>query len=68
LSEDVALSKNFKFSEKKVLEFRASAFNIANRHLLGSVTTSITSSSFGQFTAPQSNQPRNIEGSLRFRF
>jgi hypothetical protein len=68
LSEDVAVSKSFKFSEKKALEFRASAFNIANRHLLGSVTTSITSSSFGQLTAPQSNQPRNIEGSLRFRF
>lgn len=68
LDEDVALSKVFKFTERKTLEFRASAFNIANRHLLGSLGTSITASNFGQFTAPQSNQPRNVEGSLRFRF
>lgn len=68
LSEDVALSKTVKFSERRVLEFRASAFNVANRHLLGTLNTTQTSSSFGQFTSPQSNQPRNIEGSLRFRF
>jgi hypothetical protein len=59
----------FSFSEKRNLEFRASAFNVANRHLLGTFSsTSITSSTFGQFTNPQSNQPRNVEGSLRFRF
>jgi hypothetical protein len=68
LDEDVAISKSYKFTERRILEFRASAFNVANRHLLGSPTTSITSSTFGQFTSPQSNQPRNVEGSLRFRF
>jgi hypothetical protein len=68
MDEDVALSKIFKFTEKKSLEFRGSAFNVANRHLLGGLTTSITSSTFGQFTNPQSNQPRNIEGSLRFKW
>jgi hypothetical protein len=69
MDEDVALSKIFRFGEKRTLEFRASAFNIANRHLLGSFSsTSITSSTFAQITNPQSNQPRNVEGSLRFRF
>jgi hypothetical protein len=68
MDEDVALSKLFKITEKKSLEFRGSAFNVANRHLLGGLTTGITSSTFGQFTNPQSNQPRNIEGSLRFKW
>ena len=69
LDEDVALSKIFRFTEKRTLEFRASAFNVANRHLIGTFSSSsITSSTFAQFTNPQSNQPRNVEGSLRFRF
>ena len=69
-SEDIALSKEFPFGaqEKKSFEFRASAFNMANRHLLGGLTTSITSASYGQFSNPQSNQPRNVEFSLRFKY
>jgi hypothetical protein len=69
LDEDAALSKTFKLgSEKRTAEFRASAFNVANRHLLGSLGTSITASTFGQFTNPQANLPRNVEFSLRFKF
>ena len=70
LSEDVAISKEFPVghTEKKSFEFRASAFNIANRHLLGGLTTGITSAAYGQFSNPQSNQPRNIEFSLRFKY
>ncbi|MDQ6678064.1 MAG: carboxypeptidase-like regulatory domain-containing protein [Acidobacteriota bacterium] len=70
LSEDVALSKDFPIGdrENKNFEFRASAFNIANRHLLGGLTNGITSAAYGQFTNPQTNQPRNIEFSLRFRY
>jgi len=70
LSEDVAVSKNFPIgsTEKRLFEFRASAFNLANRHLLGGLTTGITSAAYGQFSNPQTNQPRNIEFSLRFRY
>ena len=71
LSEDMAVSKDFpvgSLEKKKAFEFRASAFNLANRHLLGGLNTSITSSAYGQFSNPQSNQPRNIEFSLRFRY
>ncbi|MDQ6707132.1 MAG: TonB-dependent receptor, partial [Acidobacteriota bacterium] len=70
LSEDVAISKDFPFgkTEKKSFEFRASAFNVANRHLLGGLNTGITSGAYGQFSNPQANQPRNIEFSLRFKF
>jgi hypothetical protein len=68
MDEDVALSKIFKAGEKRSFEFRGSAFNLANRHLLGSLGTSITASTFGQFTNPQANLPRNVEFSLRFKF
>jgi hypothetical protein len=68
LNEDLAIGKAFKFGEKKNLEFRGSAFNLANRHLLGSLTTGLTSATFGQFGNPQTNQPRNIEFNLRFNY
>jgi len=70
LNEDVAVSKSFRFGHQEVrrLEFRASAFNVANRHLLGGITTGATSATFGRITSPQSNQPRNVEASLRFTF
>ena len=70
LSEDVALSKDFPIGSKenRNFEFRASAFNIANRHLLGGLTNGVTSAVYGTFTNPQTNQPRNIEFSLRFRY
>ncbi|MGI8988995.1 MAG: carboxypeptidase regulatory-like domain-containing protein [Bryobacteraceae bacterium] len=70
LSEDVALSKDFPIgkTEAKRFEFRASAFNISNRHLLGGLQTNVTNASYGQFSNPQTNQPRNIEFSLRFRY
>lgn len=70
LNEDVAVSKTFPFGrqESRRLEIRASAFNIANRHLLGGITTSATSATFGRITTPQSNQPRNVEFSLRLTY
>ncbi|MES1258538.1 MAG: TonB-dependent receptor, partial [Acidobacteriota bacterium] len=48
-SEDVAISKEFPIgkSDRKAFEFRGSAFNIANRHLLGGLTTGITSAAYG---------------------
>jgi hypothetical protein len=68
LNEDVALAKTFFFSEETHLEFRASAFNVANRHLLGSLQTNTRSADFGQFRNPQSNLPRSVQFSLRLTF
>jgi carboxypeptidase family protein/TonB-dependent receptor-like protein len=68
-NENVALSRIFKLgSERRTLEFRGSASNIANRHWLSGITTTETSSAFGEFTTSQAELPRNIEFSLRFRF
>jgi Carboxypeptidase regulatory-like domain/TonB-dependent Receptor Plug Domain len=69
MNENVALSRMFNLgSERKTLEFRVSASNIANRHWLSGITTSETSSAFGEFTTSQAELPRNIEFSLRFKF
>ena len=70
LSEDVAASKNFNFghSEKNIIEFRASAFNVANRHLLGGLNTGINNANYGTFSNPQSSLPRNLQFSLRVSF
>jgi hypothetical protein len=55
-------------SERKTLEFRVSASNIANRHWLSGINTTVTSSAFGEFSTSQAELPRNIEFSLRFKF
>jgi hypothetical protein len=70
LSEDVAASKNIPFgkSEKNNIEIRASAFNVANRHLMGGLNTTITNANFGTFSNPQSNLPRNLQFSVRVSF
>lgn len=70
LNEDIAVSKNFPFgkSEKQNIEFRASAFNVANRHLLGGLQLAVNNSNFGTFSNPQSNLPRNLQFSLRVSF
>ncbi len=69
LNENVALSKIFKLgSEKRTLEFRGEASNIANRHWLTSMNTTVTSAAFGTFSNPQAELPRNVEFSLRFKF
>lgn len=70
LNEDIAASKSFKFgkSETNSVEFRASAFNVANRHLLGGLNTNVNGAAFGTFANPQSNLPRNLQFSLRVSF
>jgi len=69
LAEDLALSKIFNLrSEKKTLEFRGSAFNIANPHLISGLGLNPTTSTYGLFSNPQANLPRNVEFSLRFKF
>jgi len=69
LNEDLAVSKSWGLGhEDRSLEFRASAFNLTNRHLLGGLQTTLTGATFGQFSNPQSNQARNLQFSLRASF
>ncbi|MBO0797327.1 MAG: TonB-dependent receptor [Blastocatellia bacterium] len=69
LSEDFSLLKNINLgSEKRYLEFRATAFNIFNRHRLGGIDTNLDSPTFGMITNPQVNSPREIQFGLKFYF
>jgi hypothetical protein len=69
MNEDLAASKFWGLGkEGRTLEFRASAFNLANRHLLGGLSTGLTGQTFGQFSTPQSNQARNLQFGLRVSF
>jgi len=69
LNEDFSLLKDFGLrSEKRRLEFRASAFNLLNRHRLGGVDTSFDSSTFGFITNPQANNPREFQFGLKVYF
>ncbi len=68
LSEDVAVLKNFYWGEKRYFEFRASAFNVANRHKLGGIDQNLDSSTFGRINNPQVNSPREIQFGLKFYF
>jgi hypothetical protein len=68
IEEDISLGKDFALaSEARRLEFKASAFNIANRVQFGGVSTSVDDSNFGKISS-QANTPREIQFSLRFTF
>ncbi len=64
---DLGMSKNLRVAEKVFLQFRADAFNCLNHTHFAAPNTTVTSTDFGAITAT-SQQPRNLEFSLRVRF
>jgi hypothetical protein len=76
LDEDITLAKSFALlKEGRQLEFKASAFNIANRVLFGGtggnggkgIDLNVEDSKFGYFTS-QANSARQVQLSLRLLF
>jgi hypothetical protein len=68
LSEDVSLGKEFPlWSEGRRVEFKASAFNIANRVQFGGINNTVENPAFGRLTS-QSNRAREIQLNLRIVF
>ena len=63
---DMALHKEFKFSETKGLEYRAEFFNAFNHAQFNNPSGSFTSSTFGQVTSAR--DPRIIQMALRLHF
>jgi len=61
---DATLSKSFKFTEKRYVQFRVEAFNMTNRVTFGNPQTAPTNSAFGTIGS-QANTPRRIESGLR---
>jgi len=67
--EDLAVLKNFHVTERKYFEFRATATNFENRHVMSkSPTTSFSSSNFGYITSAQASSPRSVQLGLKFIF
>jgi hypothetical protein len=76
LNEDVALSKQFRFSEHKTLEIRADALNVLNRSVFNNPDTNVTDPQiiqggravgFGSFWG-RSNVERQMQLQARFTF
>jgi len=66
---DIALLKETRFTESKVLEFRLETFNTLNRAQFfgaNSVAGNINDSTFGQIVSAMS--PRLVQAALKFRF
>jgi hypothetical protein len=61
---DGTLSKSFKVSEKRYLQFRFEAFNATNRVTFGAPQTNPTNAAFGTIGS-QANTPRRVESGLR---
>jgi len=65
---DLSLFKAFTLHENWHLQFRAEAFNATNSPQLGLPNTSLAGTTAGQVGLTQSNDPRNIQLSLRLMF
>lgn len=66
-SEDFGLIKQFPFTEKRNIEFRADFANVFNRHGLSDPDTNVSSPTFGRIFGTF-NSPRSIQLSLRVNF
>jgi hypothetical protein len=65
---DVSLFKAFRIREGLRLQIRAEAFNLTNSPQLGSPSTSLTSTTAGQISFTQSNDPRNVQMAAKILF
>jgi Carboxypeptidase regulatory-like domain len=63
---DLSLSKSFKVTEGQSLQFRAEAFNLANRVNFSNPNATISSKSAGTITA--ANDPRILQFALKYLF
>ena len=64
---DSTISKNFKLTERFMLEFRFEAYNLFNNFVPGDPDTNVYDSTFGMSTS-QANTGRELQYSLRLHF
>ena len=66
ISVDLSLHREFNFTERIRLQFRAEAFNISNTPPLGNPNTNLGNPAFGSITS--AGLPRNIQLALKLLF
>jgi hypothetical protein len=67
-SVDLSIFKDFVFTERWKLQFRAESFNIANTPQFGTPNNNFGNSQFGQVTSTQAGSERHIQFALRLQF
>jgi hypothetical protein len=67
ITSDISLLKNFSYSEKVYLQFRAEAFNVMNIQNYGAPDTNISDTTAGQISGLAS-PPRQLQFALRLNF
>jgi hypothetical protein len=65
---DLSLFKDFAFTERWRLQFRAESFNLANTAQFNTVDRTLGDAKFGQVTDSQSGSERHIQFALRLQF
>jgi hypothetical protein len=65
---DFSIFKNFAFTERMKLQFRAEGTNVANTPQYSSPDSGQTDSNFGKITSTQSGTERHIQFALRLQF
>ena len=66
VNEDVTLSKNFNFSERKYLQLRLEAYSVSNSPQFGNPNTSFGSTSFGLITT--AGGARSLQVAAKFYY
>ena len=65
---DFSLFKDFNFTERWKLQFRAESFNLANTPQFGTPDNTLGDAKFGQVTSSQTGTERHIQFALRLQF
>ncbi len=65
---DLSLFKDFRFTERFLMQFRAESFNLANTPQFNTPDSGLGDAKFGQVTSTQTGSERHIQFSLRLQF
>ncbi len=65
---DFSIFKNFAFTERFALQFRAEATNIANTSQFNVPDSSLSDANFGRITSTQAGSERHVQFQLRLQF
>jgi hypothetical protein len=65
---DFSIFKDFKFTERYVLQFRAEGTNVSNTPQFSTPVNNLQDTKFGQVTSTSSGSERKIQLQLRFQF